>query len=219
MTEAEWLACEDLQRLIKSRRHSTYDRKLRLFACACVRNVKDHLSDGPWIAAVQVAERFADDPSCKAELDELYQSSTRAWGEAGHDWAAIISTGMTTVLTPEAGWAALYASSHSCLVGVPKGTASRKVATAAIRQHNLTLFRCVFGNPFRPVPFDTRWRTADVVGLARGIYEDRAFDRMPVLADALMDAGCDSEDILSHCRSDSPHVRGCWVVDLVLGKE
>jgi hypothetical protein len=82
-----------------------------------------------------------------------------------------------------------------------------------------TFLRCIFGNPFRPVAFDARWRTADVLGLARGIYEDRAFDRMPLLADALMDAGCDSDDILTHCRCDGPHVRGCWVVDLVLGKE
>jgi hypothetical protein len=77
----------------------------------------------------------------------------------------------------------------------------------------------LFGNPFRPLAFDSRWRTADVLGLARGIYEDRAFERLSLLADALMDAGCDSEDTLSHCRGPGPHVRGCWVVDLVLGKE
>jgi hypothetical protein len=81
------------------------------------------------------------------------------------------------------------------------------------------LARCVFGNPFRPVAFDLRWRTADVLGLARGIYDERAFDRLPLLADALMDAGCADEQVLGHCRSDGPHVRGCWVVDLVLGKE
>lgn len=66
--------------------------------------------------------------------------------------------------------------------------------------------------------FDPRWRTADVMALARGIYEDRAFDRLPVLADALMDAGCEDETILEHCRSEGPHVRECWVLDLVLGK-
>jgi hypothetical protein len=60
--------------------------------------------------------------------------------------------------------------------------------------------------------------TSTAVALARGIYEDRAFDRMPILADALQDAGCDNEDILDHCRGPEPHVRGCWVVDLLLGK-
>jgi hypothetical protein len=77
----------------------------------------------------------------------------------------------------------------------------------------------IFGNPFRPAAFDPRWRTPDTVGLARAIYEDRAFERMPLLADALMDAGCADEQVLGHCRGDGPHVRGCWVVDLVLGKE
>jgi len=79
--------------------------------------------------------------------------------------------------------------------------------------------REIFGNPFRPVAIDPRWRTSDVVGLAGAIYEDRAFDRMPVLADALMDAGCADEQVIGHCRGQGPHVRGCWVVDLVLGKE
>jgi len=79
--------------------------------------------------------------------------------------------------------------------------------------------RDIFGNPFRPVAFDTRWRTSDALGLARAIYDEKAFDRMPILADALMDAGCADEQIIAHCRGDGPHVRGCWVVDLVLGKE
>ena len=65
---------------------------------------------------------------------------------------------------------------------------------------------------------DPAWLTSDVVALARGIYDERTFDRMPILADALQDAGCDSADILNHCRGAGPHVRGCWVVDLVLGK-
>jgi hypothetical protein len=72
----------------------------------------------------------------------------------------------------------------------------------------------LIGNPFHPIDF--RWRTADVTGLARGIYDDRAFDRLPILADALTDAGCDEPTILEHCREPGPHYRGCWVVDAVL---
>ncbi len=72
-------------------------------------------------------------------------------------------------------------------------------------------------NPFRPVAFDPAWRTESVVALARGMYETRDFAPMPVLADALDDAGCADPDILAHCRGPGPHVRGCWVVDLVLG--
>ncbi|MBN9523413.1 hypothetical protein J0H58_33690 [bacterium] len=77
----------------------------------------------------------------------------------------------------------------------------------------------IFGNPFRPVAVDPSWRTEAVVALAEGIYADKAFDRMPVLADALEDAGCSHEDILSHCRGDGPHVKGCWVVDLLTGRK
>ncbi|HYH67899.1 MAG TPA: hypothetical protein VD866_24595 [Urbifossiella sp.] len=80
------------------------------------------------------------------------------------------------------------------------------------------LVRDIFGNPFRPVALDPTWRTEAVVGLATGIYADRAFDRLSVLADALEDAGCADADVLTHCRGPGPHVRGCWVVDLLLGK-
>jgi hypothetical protein len=68
------------------------------------------------------------------------------------------------------------------------------------------------------VAFDPRWRSSDVLGLAQAAYDNRAFDRLPLLADAVMDAGCGDEAILGHCRGPGPHVRGCWVVDLVLGK-
>lgn len=63
------------------------------------------------------------------------------------------------------------------------------------------------------------WRTATAVALAAGVYADRAFDRLPILADALEDAGCDDLDLLNHCRDDLLHVRGCWALDQILGKE
>jgi hypothetical protein len=94
-----------------------------------------------------------------------------------------------------------------------------RAASLAEKARQVPLVNCVFGNPFRPVTFDARWRTSDVVGLAQAIYDDKAFERMPILGDALMDAGCEDEQIIGHCRGDGPHVRGCWVVDLVLGRE
>jgi len=81
------------------------------------------------------------------------------------------------------------------------------------------------GNPFRPVRFEESWRSDDVVRLARGIDEDRAFDRLPILADALLEADCDEESILRHCRGTEPHdaepvhVRGCWLIDRILDRE
>jgi hypothetical protein len=79
--------------------------------------------------------------------------------------------------------------------------------------------RDIFGNPFRPVAVDPSWLTETVVALAEGIYQERAFDRMPILADALEDAGCDDADVLNHCRQPGEHVRGCWVVDLLTGRK
>jgi len=81
------------------------------------------------------------------------------------------------------------------------------------------LVREIFGNPLRPAVVDPSWQTSTVVALAQAIYHERAYDRMPILSDALEDAGCTNADILSHCRGPGPHVRGCWVVDLLLGKE
>ncbi|MCE9561746.1 MAG: hypothetical protein K8U57_06785 [Planctomycetes bacterium] len=79
--------------------------------------------------------------------------------------------------------------------------------------------RDIFGNPFRPVTFSPEWRTSTAVAIAQGMYESRDFSAMPILADALQDAGCDSDDILNHCRDENGvHVRGCWVVDMILGK-
>ncbi len=81
-----------------------------------------------------------------------------------------------------------------------------------------TLFRDIFGNPFRPVTFSPGWRADTAMSLARGMYDAREFSAMPILADALQDAGCDNTDVLTHCRDAKQiHVRGCWVVDLVLG--
>ena len=83
----------------------------------------------------------------------------------------------------------------------------------------LQFLRDTFGNPFRPVTFSPAWRTDTAVSRARGMYEARDFGAVPILADALQNAGCDSNDILNHCRDPKGvHVCGCWVVDLVLGK-
>jgi hypothetical protein len=90
----------------------------------------------------------------------------------------------------------------------------REFALQALR------LRDIIGNPFRPVSFSPEWRTGTAVALGLQMYESRDFSAMPILADALQDAGCESEDILNHCRDEKQvHVRGCWVVDLVLGKE
>src|SRR5262249_30299121 len=90
-------------------------------------------------------------------------------------------------------------------------------ADAPARRCQVALLRDIVGNPFRSVAVDL-WNGATVVHLALAIYDDRAFDRLPILAAALEAAGCTDQDILAHCRGGGEHVRGCWVVDLLLGK-
>ena len=89
---------------------------------------------------------------------------------------------------------------------------------AGEREAQAALLRDIFGDPFPPPAFDDAWRTPDLTALAEGIYRDKAFDRMPELADALEAAGCHDAAILGHCRGPGLHARGCWVLDLVLGK-
>jgi hypothetical protein len=91
-------------------------------------------------------------------------------------------------------------------------------ALAQEQANQANVLRDIFGNPFRPATIFPEWRASTVHALAQQMYDSRDFSAMPILADALQDAGCDSEDVLNHCRVPGPHVRGCWVVDLVLGK-
>ena len=81
------------------------------------------------------------------------------------------------------------------------------------------LLRDLFGNPFHAITIKSRWLTSTVTSIAQGIYEERAYDRLPILADALENAGCTDHDIIQHCRHKGEHVRGCWVVDLILGEK
>jgi hypothetical protein len=98
---------------------------------------------------------------------------------------------------------------------------ARYAAREAERARQAATVRCLFANPFRPVtaaPARRTWHDGLLVSIARQMYDGRDFSDMPVLADALEEAGCTDADILAHCRGRWPHVRGCWVVDLLLGK-
>jgi hypothetical protein len=95
---------------------------------------------------------------------------------------------------------------------------ARKAAYDVEKRVQCDLLRDIFGNPFCLVIADPSWVTIPVQNIAAAIYHEQAFDRLPLLADALEEAGCDNADILAHCRQRGPHVRGCWVVDLLLGQ-
>jgi hypothetical protein len=116
------------------------------------------------------------------------------------------------------GWESLPPRVTS-IVGTEEQRRRYEADGAALVRVQLALLREIFGNPFRRGSFDPGWRRPTVATLARELYEAQRFDRMPVLADALQDAGCEDADLLAHCREPGAHVRGCWVLDLVLGWE
>jgi hypothetical protein len=188
---------------------------------ACCRRVWHGLKDLRSRTAVEIAERFADGGATADELLRAHDAAYVAVDDCLEDSAFSEDQAVAAYLSA----AAAVDEVVEPYDPIPSEVALHAIGYAIdglladCEPKQAVLVRDIFGNPFRPVAFDSRWRTEDVLGLARGIYEDRAFDRLPLLADALMDSGCDSDDVLSHCRSEGPHVRGCWVVDLVLGKE
>ena len=230
MTEAEWLASEDPNKL----RHE-FDaesaRKWRLFACACMRRVWPLFPDDRSRGAVEVSELFADGLATDEELSEAFDHAQEAalrWyggAEGVPDSCALLAAcgvDIASEFRPPNGipdhCAAAVAEAEVEYAAPHDAEEAAEWARASEQAEQATLFRDIFGNPFRPVAFDPAWRTDTAVSLARGMYDSRDFTAMPILADALQDAGCEDEQVLRHCREPRPHVRGCWVCDLVLGK-
>lgn len=214
MTEAEWLAATDPAAMLEFVRDTASDRKLRLFACACcyrVSHVNTHHAARP---AVEAAERFADGSITDEERRAAWRNiNAKQYGDLT-TWSAAFGA-----VQKRAYPAARHASSragYDIAHGILGDDWSR--ARKAEKRVQTMLLRDIMGNPFQPATADPVWLTSTVVALAAGVYDERVFDRMPILADALMDAECDNDDILNHCRSPRPHVRGCWVIDLLLGK-
>jgi hypothetical protein len=210
MTEAEWLACAEPSPMLSFLKGKASDRKLRLFACACYRRMWDRLHVFTR-EVVATSERLADG---LAGEEDLRVAADGAWDWPGHP-------------SPDAGWVA-SALPHEAAERSARWAASylgqlhapsrwREAAEDEALAQCATL-KDLVGNPFRPVAIEPARLTESVLALARAIYDARAFDRLPLLADALEEAGCDSQEILDHCRSGGEHVRGCWVVDLLLGK-
>ncbi len=242
MTEAEWRACPGPQPMLEFLGTRASERKRRLFACACCRRHWHWVEGTPAAKAVEVAEAFADGRTTEKKMDNARKradaEANRTYAEfrctAGvapyiaHMHASACSRAAATRAQahPQIGFAVnsailvaqTYAHEMTGVADTTGGDWGEHFRADTAR--NADVVREVFGNPFRPIAFDPIWRTSDVMLLASGIYDDRAFDQLPILADALQDAGCDSDDILAHLRDPhAAHVRGCWALDLVLGKE
>jgi hypothetical protein len=209
MTEAQWWDCCDPLLILDSLRRKASARKLRLFAVACCRRIWLQLDDQSQMA-VDVAERFADGLATDVEL----AAARKTAGDAiGGSWATYGSRGRVTAKA-----ARLVAFAAT----VVHATQSAKEVLRGDNTDECNLLRDIFPYSARrftlPQLIQT-WNDGTVVKIAQAIYDERAFDRMPILADALEDAGCDNADILRHCREPGAHVRGCWVIDLLLGKK
>lgn len=222
MTEKEWLACEDSLPMLQHLGSKASGRKLRLFAVACCRGLLHLLSDERNRLAIEVAERYADKQAKRVELRKAEQESREAAHLAyrlrGDNYAALAATEAAAYTAYKAAYETSYLSQtvKRYELDLPGGG---WVQASSSHAH---LIRDIFGNPFRPITLDASWITWDrgtVRKIAQAIYHERAFDRLPVLADALEEAGCNNLEILTHCRQQQDHIRGCWVVDLILGKE
>lgn len=227
MTEAEWLGATDPTPMLEFMKGKASDRKFRLFAVACCRRVWHVLTDDRSRRAVELADQAADGAVSERTLDAVSGEAEEAFEDAitdHDDTEREDNPGVTAAQYAAACSAASYASNTPVVrledaVVVANATSEAVPDPSVMRGKQASVLRDIFGNPFRPVTVDPSWLTSNVLALAEGIYADRAFDRMPILADALQDAGCDNEDVLTHCRSEGPHCRGCWAVDLLLGKE
>jgi hypothetical protein len=205
MTEADWLTGDDPTPMLISVRKHASGRKLRLFACGCCRQNHAFMALVGADAIVEAAEQWADGKAARGKLAGAFE--TLDLSPASPEFDRSRSAMELGFCSEDAYLAVTYT--------VAWATDEEPVTDQRLA-HQL---RDIFGNPFRPVTFPVSWRTDTTVTIARQMYESRNFSAMPILADALQDAGCDDEHILTHCRDTSlTHVRGCWVVDLVLGK-
>jgi hypothetical protein len=214
MTEDDWLGADSALELLDSvLLDNASGRKLRLFACACCRRIWRLLHDDRVRRAVEFAEKHADGEASEEQLEHALDAALEVHSGTENDavdkaaTAAVFCANRSPNCASEAAECALDATTYD---------------SDELEKENevqAQLLRDIFGNPFRPATLNPAWRTSNVAALAQAIYADRAFDRLPILADALEDSGCDNADILNHCRQRGEHVRGCWVVDLVLAKE
>jgi hypothetical protein len=244
MNEQQWLQSLELRELWGWHPDSGKDekriaRKVRLFAVACSRRMWYLLNDVRLTTGVEVAERFADGLATQEELSVVSNSLSTEDG-IGFIMLPSVPQGAYEAV----GWTIsasrdLYLSEavsaadwiRSARVGhdpLPvREQEQRRLSLWKAEEHKQGyLLHCIFGNPFRPVTIDTVWQTSTVVALANAAYDNRNMPagtlepaRLAVLADALEEAGCTDADILNHLRQPGEHVRGCWAVDLLLGKE
>jgi hypothetical protein len=206
MTESEWALCQEPEKTLEFLRGRASERKLRLFACACCRRVWHLLKNQPSQQAVEAAEQLADGLLSLHELDPVYQAADDAYWDATEDGDESAAAWMALTMLHELPDALQHAIAPD-LDNPELGQTS--------------LLRCIVGNPWHPISIDPAvltWQQGTVVNMAKAIYEERKWEDMPLLGDALEEAGCTDQAVLDHCRGLGPHARGCFVVDAILDR-
>lgn len=209
-------------------------RKQRLFLVACCRRIQDLLPDERSRQAIEVVERQADHAASAPEISDAQSEAASVYKALRSRSAASEYTAACAVMemarvaerqsfshciyVPDLAVSARLASCRERQQSVSDTASSDEIVRSQEERSQADCLRELFGNPFHPKAVEAGWKTATVSALASQMYESRDFGPMPILADALEDAGCDDADILAHCRGCDLHVRGCWVVDLILGK-
>lgn len=227
MTEAEWLACTNPRPMLEFLRGKASERKLRLFSCACCRLVW-HILPSLCHQLVEAVEHHAEKEIRRDDLVRLFNmyrnqivESTVPGGNQAVEAISHLGMPWRTAEQWHAEWYE-WQTSYSVARSAAESLA-KLMPWQEARQREGQLLHDIFGSvAFRPVSADPSWLVWNgdtVTALAQTIYTERAFDRLPILADALEDAGCTNQDILAHCRSGGDHTRGCWVVDLLTGRE
>ena len=203
MTEAEWLASGEAYRPLLQVREFASIRKLRLVAAAFARWLQELPGFKDARPCADLIEEMADKPKPYSELEDRLHSLP------GSSWAL-----SHTVV----GDASVGKNLSKLVFQAECSFVERSQAPEAVHRMMIGLLCEVFGNPFRPVTIDPSWLSPTVKALAKSIYTDRTFECLPSLADGLEKAGCDYAEVLNHFCGPGPHVKGCWALDLVLGK-
>lgn len=205
-TEEEWLACADPREIAWHCKNRDDESQFRWLLIRWGERIRPLLSidDGSFFVAFA---EWAIAGRPKPRHPHNVQGYLSKIGESARDAATVFVGELSRY------WL-IYASAGAAIAAARAGETRHD----EIAQQFANEFRDVAGDPFRPVAFDPAWRTEAVVGLATGIDESGAYERLPILADALQEAGCEDEQVLTHARGPGPHVRGCWLIDRILGR-